>query len=86
MSGSVGERALNGTWESISNKRIRIPEDITMEFKGKSCNIMDGEKIIESINAPKDKEEVEVTRDVSKGNFCYIMLANIKFEKRHNIG
>ena len=38
-----GDKAFNREWEKISAKVFNIPEDMTMEFQGKSCNITDSE-------------------------------------------
>ncbi|KAJ5365480.1 hypothetical protein N7517_008366 [Penicillium concentricum] len=61
-----------------------------MQFKDRSCNIIDKDgkdgKTIHSFNAPDDSPIVEETRNVSVGNLCYIMLANVKFDKGHNAG
>lgn len=79
MSAKAGDRALSGEPEEVSARKFEIQEDMSMTFKGRSCNIFDGEgKLVEQIGA----EHKEVTRKVLAGYQCYVMKATIKFEKQ----
>jgi hypothetical protein len=79
MSEAVGDRALNGEWERISNKRVEIKEDMVMMFEGRSCNIINSQGELVETLGPDDGL---VTRNLSAGDLCYILLARVKFEKR----
>jgi hypothetical protein len=79
MGDLVGEKALRGEWEKISNHRFEIVEDMTITFEGLSCNITDSEdKPVYTLS----KEDGNTTRDVLIGYQCYVMRAWIKFEKK----
>lgn len=80
MTHAVGQKALNGEWEKISNKCFEIQEDMVMSFNGQSCNIADseGQPIPNGSLGPTDGE---TTRDVKTGYRCYVMRAMVKFEK-----
>jgi hypothetical protein len=80
MTDVVGQKALNGEWERISNKCFEIQEDMVMSFEGQSCNIADSEgKPVP--NGSLGIADGRVLRDVKTGYRCYIMRANVKFEK-----
>jgi hypothetical protein len=81
MAEAVGDKALSGEWERISNKRLEIKENMVMMFEGQSCNITNEEgNLVESLGL---KDGV-VTRNLSAGDVCYILLARVKFEKRQD--
>lgn len=77
MSVKVGDKALSGEWEEISNKVFEITESLIMEFQGKSCNILDGEG-----NVLEQLSEGYAEREVDSGYRCYVMKAKIRFTKR----
>lgn len=81
MPNAVGELALSGEWEKISNNRFEIQEDMVMTFEGRSCNIVDaeGNPIPDGCLGPSDGQ---VTREVKVGYRCYVMRAWVKFEKK----
>ncbi|KAM5439832.1 hypothetical protein MferCBS31731_004243 [Microsporum ferrugineum] len=83
MSNVVGEKALKGEWEKISNKCFEIQEDMVMTFDGRSCNIADSDgNFVPGGNlGPMDGQ---VMRTVEAGYRCYIMRAMVKFEKHTN--
>jgi len=79
MSAKAGDKALSGEWEEIGGHKFEITEDMTMTFEGRSCNIADGEgNLVEKLGT----ENGQVTREVLAGYKCYVMRAQIKFEKR----
>lgn len=79
MSVKRGDKAFNGEWEKISAKAFDITEDMTMEFQGKSCNIMDSEeKLVEQLG----EEHGQVSREVLAGYRCYVIRARVKFERK----
>jgi len=79
MSVQRGAKAFNGEWEKISAKAFDIPEDMTMEFQGKSCNIMDGEgNVVEQLG----EDHGRVSREVLAGYRCYVIRAWVKFERK----
>jgi hypothetical protein len=73
----TGEKALRGDWERIGAFVFELQEDMTMEFDGKSCNILDSKRAVVEI-IPQGKE----TRDVLAGYRCYVMEADIRFTKK----
>lgn len=78
--GSVGERALNGEWEYISNKCFELEEDMVMTFEGSSCNITDREG--NPVPAGElGKDNGQVVKNVLAGYRCYVMRARVKFVK-----
>lgn len=79
MSVAVGEKALSGEWETISNKCFEIQEDLIMEFEGRSCNITDseGNPIPDGQFGPG-----KAKKEVLAGFRCYIMKAVVKFERK----
>lgn len=79
MTDAVGEKALSGEWEKISNKCFEIREDMIMSFKGDSCNIVDGEGnlIPDGCLGPDDGE---AEREVKPGYRCYVMRAMVRFK------
>lgn len=81
MSELIGQKALNGEFERISVRCIKIDHDMTMTFTGKSCNVMN--KAGEVIHTLDESSGVSV-QDVSAGDRCYIMRASVKFEKKEN--
>jgi hypothetical protein len=79
MSTKLGVMALSGEWEEIGACRFEITEDMTMEFQGKSCNIVDGAGgLVEALGA----EHGRVLREVLTGYRCYVLKAWVKFEKK----
>lgn len=75
----VGDKALDGVWEKIAAYAFEIAQDMTMEFQGTSCNIVDGEgKLVEQL----DTSHGLVKRDVLVGYRCYVIRSWIKFEKK----
>jgi len=83
MSGTVGDKALSGEWERISNKCIEIKEDMKMTFEGQSCNIEDGQgNLVHKLG----RDDGLATRDVLAGYLCYVLLARVKFEKKDGPG
>ena len=79
MPTKLGDKALSGQWEEIGACRFEIPEDMTMEFQGKSCNIVDGEgNTVEELGPDHGR----VTREVLAGYKCYVLKAWIKFERK----
>lgn len=81
MSDAVGEKALSGEWETISNNCFEIQDDMIMEFEGRSCNITDseGNPIPDGQFGPDDGR---VEKEVLVGYRCYIMRALVRFEKK----
>lgn len=80
MTDAVGEKALNGEWEKISNKCFEIKEDMIMTFEGRSCNITDGEGSLIP-NGSLGPADGQTAREVKAGYRCYVMRALVKFEK-----
>ncbi|KAE8357016.1 hypothetical protein BDV28DRAFT_126083 [Aspergillus coremiiformis] len=82
MTDAVGEKALNGEWERISNKCFEIQEDMVMTFEGRSCNLADaeGNPIPNGNLGPTDGL---TKREVKAGYRCYVMRASVKFEKKN---
>jgi len=79
MPAKRGDKAFSGEWEKISAYAFEITEDMTMEFHGKSCNIMDSEEnLVEQLG----EEHGQVSREVLAGYRCYVMRACVKFEKK----
>jgi len=79
MPTKLGDKTFSGKWEEIGAKVFEITEDMTMEFQGKSYNIVDGEGgLVENLGT----EHGRVTREVLTGYRCYVMRAWIKFEKK----
>ncbi|QSS65769.1 hypothetical protein I7I51_06618 [Histoplasma capsulatum] len=79
MSTTVGDKALGGEWEEISACAFEITEDMTMEFQGRSCNVVDSEgKLVESLGVGLG----QTTREVLTGYRCYVIRARVKFEKK----
>ncbi|KAH8650352.1 hypothetical protein BGZ60DRAFT_195684 [Tricladium varicosporioides] len=79
MSAKVGTKALGGDWEQIGAQYFDIAEDMTMEFQGQSCNILNSEgALVEKLGV----EHGRVTRDVLIGYQCYVIRAWVKFEKK----
>lgn len=83
MSELIGRKALSGEFEWIPVKCIKINDDMTLTFAGKSCNVLS--KADEVICTFNESSGVS-TQDVSAGDRCYIMLASVKFEKKENTG
>jgi len=52
-----------------------------MTFKGRSCNITDNKDKLVVAYGPDDGE---VQKDVMAGYKCYVMRANIKFERKES--
>jgi hypothetical protein len=76
----VGGKALGGEWEMISNYKFEIQEDMTLLFQGRSCNILDSEgNLIEKLG----EEHGLVERDVCPGHKCYVMKAQVKFQRKN---
>jgi hypothetical protein len=79
MTAKTGDKALGGEGEEISAFAFEITENMTMEFRGRSCNILDGEgNLVEKLGA----EHGLVTREILAGYRCYVMKAWIKFQKK----
>lgn len=78
---AVGEKAIHGEWEYISNKCFEIEEDMVMKFEGRSCNIADRDGNLVP-NGELRSPDVEITRDVLAGYRCYVMRARVKFERK----
>jgi len=79
MSAKTGDKAFSGDWERISAFAFDITEDMTMEFEGTSCNIMDSAgNLVEKLGS----EHGQVSREVVTGYRCYVIRARIKFEKK----
>lgn len=77
MSTNVGDIALAGFDEYITVYRFKITEDMTLEFKGLSCNI-------ENPDGPDEElgpEEEPITRKVYAGYRCYVLKAWMSFKK-----
>lgn len=75
----VGDKALGGEWETISNYKFEITEEMTLSFEGRSCNILDSEgRLIEKLG----EKDGLVERDVCSGYQCYVMKAKVKFERK----
>lgn len=73
----TGDRALSGDWEKISAFAFEMAEDMTMEFEGQSCNILDSEgMLVEKIGQSSAK------KDVLAGYRCYVIRARVKFAKK----
>ncbi|KAJ5790049.1 uncharacterized protein N7518_007060 [Penicillium psychrosexuale] len=78
MSSDRGTQALAGEEEWISIFDFNIPEDMIMEFEGRSCNIFDDEKnVVDKLGYNDGK----VSREVKKGWCCYVLKAKVKFSK-----
>lgn len=78
MSDNVGDKALSGDTEWISNYCFEIGEHMTMTFEGRSCNITQGNgDLVEKL----DSTNGQATRDVYAGYRCYVMRAWVKLEK-----
>lgn len=78
----VGDKALHGEREWISNHRFEIQEDMVMEFEGASCNIADADGNIVDILGPKDGR---TERDVHANYRCYVMRAWVKFQRKAQV-
>jgi len=79
MSVKRGDKAFNGEWEKISVFVFEITEDKTMEFQGKSCNIIDSDgNLVEQLGEGNG----QVSRQVLAGYRCYVMRAWVKFERK----
>lgn len=77
MSTNVGDQALGGVSEYIMNFRFEITEEMTMEFKGVSCNITKPNDLDEELGP----DDGQVTRKVYPGYRCYVMRAVVSFHK-----
>lgn len=79
MSVKTGDKAFSGNWEDITAFAFDITEAMTMEFSGKSCNIMDREgNVVDELSA----NHKQVSREVLAGYRCYVILAKVGFEKK----
>lgn len=79
MSAKRGFKALNGDWENISNTVFKITENMTMEFRGKSYNIINKEgDPVEQLG----EGDGQVSREVLAGYRYYVMRAWVKFERK----
>ncbi len=79
MSAKRGTKAFNGEWEKISALVFEITEDMTMEFQGKSCNIIDSDgNPVEQLG----EGDGQVARQVLAGYRCYVMRAWVRFERK----
>lgn len=79
MSSDVGARALAGYEEWIPVLDFEIPEDMIMEFEGRSCNILDcDQKVVDTLGT----KDGRVLREVKKGYRCYVMKARVKFSQK----
>jgi hypothetical protein len=79
MSTKTGDKAFSGDWERISAFAFDITEDMTMEFKGTSCNIMDSAgNLVEKLGP----EHGEVPREVLAGYRCYVIRARVRFKPK----
>jgi hypothetical protein len=81
MPDAVGDKALKGESEWISNKCFEVEESMIMTFEGRSCNITDkeGNPIP---NGKLGPEHGETTREVLAGYRCYVIRAQVKFERK----
>jgi len=78
MSVTTGEKALKGEWERISAFVFEIAQDMTIEFEGMSCNVLDSEgTVVETLG----ENDESVKRKVYAGYRCYVMKAWVRFEK-----
>ncbi|KAF2866027.1 hypothetical protein BDV95DRAFT_506193 [Massariosphaeria phaeospora] len=76
---TVGDMALGGDWERISNYKFNITENMMMSFQGRSCNITDGGgALIEKLG---DKDGL-AERHVLPGYQCFVMKAKVKFVRK----
>lgn len=81
MSTRVGDKALAGEREYIMVRCFEITEDLTMEFEGESCNILNADGVVEELG-PRDGI---VRREVHAGYQCYVMHSWMKFQRTsHN--
>jgi hypothetical protein len=79
MPAKRGDKAFNGEWEKISALVFEITEDMTMEFVGRSCNIMNSEGgIVEQLG----EEDGQVSREVLAGYRCVVMRARVRFQRK----
>jgi len=80
MSDNAGDKALRGVFEEIGAFKFDIKEDVTMTFKGSSCNITDSEgNLVKKLGASEGLFEGE---EVLAGYQCYVIKAQVKFEKK----
>lgn len=77
MSTNVGERALAGFDEYIIVCCFEITEEMTLEFKGLSCNIENPDGPDEELGPEKEL----VRRKVYPGYRCYVLKAWMSFKK-----
>ncbi|KAF2788647.1 hypothetical protein K505DRAFT_285764 [Melanomma pulvis-pyrius CBS 109.77] len=78
----VGDKALGGELETISNYKFNITENITMSFQGQSCNILNsGGNLVKKL----EEEDGFVERDVMPGYQCYVMKAKVKFDRKDGL-
>jgi hypothetical protein len=83
MSSQVGDAALQGQWEQISNCRFEIREDMNLSFSGNSCNIINNNgEVVETLGT----KDGEVTREVFAGYQCFVIRGKIKFERKLHEG
>jgi hypothetical protein len=74
-----GTKAINGDWENIPNLVFEITEDMIMEFKGKSCNIIGSDgQTVEQLG----EGDGEAKREVFAGYQCVVMKARVRFERQ----
>ena len=78
MAEKLGDKAMQGQWEYVLVRTFDIRENMTMAFKGVSCNILD-EK--EEQQANFGEKDGLVIHEVRPGNRCFVLKANIKFDK-----
>lgn len=77
MPRAVGEKALNGEWEEISNYKFQITEDMVLEFEGESCNIIAKDGQVDSFG----EKDGHVKKEVRPGYRCYVMKARVLFTR-----
>lgn len=80
MASKAGDRALNGDPEDILVHTFDISETMHMTFQGRSCNIYDSNgNHVRTLGPGKDEAEVLA------GYKCYVMKAEVKFEKKKQV-
>lgn len=80
MAENVGDKAMQGEWEYISVRIFEITENMTMEFEGVSCNILN--EAGDQQAGPFSEKDGLVKREVRPGDRCFVLNANVKFERR----